>query len=93
MVLPQIPYESLIPQTIENLLVAGRCISCDHIALGSLRVMPQCFLEGDAAGCAAAIAIQTGKTVRVIDVEHLQSKLREYGAIITKDDIVKQAVE
>jgi len=55
--------------------------------------MPQCFLEGDAAGCAAAIAIQTGKTVRVIDVEHLQSKLREYGAIITKDDIVKQAVE
>jgi hypothetical protein len=89
----QIPYDALIPRNVENLLVAGRCISCDHIALGSLRVMPQCFLEGDAAGTAAAMAIKTGKPVRSINVADLQNKLREYGAIISRDDIVKQAVE
>jgi hypothetical protein len=86
----QIPYRALVPEGVDNLLVAGRCISCDHVALGSLRVMPQCFLEGDAAGTAAALAIESGKTPRELDVPALQERLREYGAIVTRDDIAMQ---
>lgn len=85
----QIPYRALLPKGVENLLVAGRCISCDHVALGSLRVMPQCFLEGDAAGMAAALSLRENRTLRTLDVGLLQEKLRSAGAIVTEGDIVK----
>lgn len=86
----QIPYGALVPQKINNLLVAGRCISCDHIALGSLRVMPQCFIEGDAAGIAAAMAIDENVSVSQIDRKNLQHILRMRGAIVTEEDIVRE---
>ncbi|GHU74408.1 pyridine nucleotide-disulfide oxidoreductase [Clostridia bacterium] len=86
----QIPYRALVPMEVDNLLAAGRCISCDHIALGSLRLMPQCFIEGDAAGAAAAIALATGHSLRHIDTSLLQETLRKHGAIITSSDIVSQ---
>jgi len=85
----QIPYRALLPKGVENLLVAGRCISCDHVALGSLRVMPQCFLEGDAAGMAAALSLRENRTLRTLDVGLLQEKLRSAGAIVMEGDIVK----
>ena len=84
----QIPYRVLLPQTLNNVLVAGRCISCDHHALGSLRVMPQCFIEGDAAGVAAAIAAQNNTFPRNIDIAILHHKLRQCGAIVKDEDIV-----
>lgn len=85
----QIPYRALLPKNIDNLIAAGRCISCDHIALGSLRVMPQCFIEGDAAGCAAALSLKDNKTPKTIDTKVLQKNLREHvNAIISSDDIV-----
>ncbi len=83
----QIPYRALLPKTVDNLIVAGRCISCDHIALGSLRVMPQCFVEGDAAGAACGIAAQTGKLLREIDIRRLQDILRQNGGIVFAEDI------
>lgn len=83
----QIPYRALLPKNIDNLIVAGRCISCDHMALGSLRVMPQCFIEGDAAGAACAVAEQTGKILRNIDVNLLQNILRKNGGIVFAEDI------
>ena len=86
----QIPYRALLPQQVSNLAVAGRCISCDHIALGSLRVMPQCFIAGDAAGAAAALALRTGKTLKTLDVPTLQNHLRGVGAILTEGDIAAQ---
>jgi len=70
----QIPYRSLIPKKIDNLLVAGRCISCTHRALGSLRVMPQCVLEGEAAGLAANLAIRENKAPKEVDVGELQDE-------------------
>lgn len=85
----QIPFRALVPQNIDNLTVAGRCISCTHTALGSLRVMPQCMLEGEACGTAASLAIDANVTIRGIDMKQLQSSLREQGAIITADDIVR----
>ena len=54
-----IPYGCLVPQKIENLLVAGRCISIDHFALGSMRVMYQCMATGEAAGLAAAQSLNS----------------------------------
>ncbi|MBE6940873.1 MAG: FAD-dependent oxidoreductase [Ruminococcaceae bacterium] len=85
----QIPYRALLPQTLHNVLVAGRCISCDHHALGSLRVMPQCFIEGDAVGIAASMAVQRGVSPRNIDIRVLQEALRNAGAIVTEQDIVE----
>jgi len=51
-----IPYRSLLPRGIDNLLVAGRPISADHVAHSSLRIQPTCWVLGQAAGTAAAMA-------------------------------------
>lgn len=53
-----IPYRVLIPQKVENLLLAGRAVSASHVALGSLRVMFTLGALGQAAGTAAAICIK-----------------------------------
>ena len=83
----QIPYRALVPKKVDNLLVAGRCISCTHIALGSLRVMPQCILEGEAAGVAAELADSAGRSPRDLDVTTLQAALRDQGGILFEEDI------
>lgn len=57
-----IPYECLIPAGLENVLVAGRCLSADREALGSARVIGQCIATGQAAGTAAALGSRTGRT-------------------------------
>jgi hypothetical protein len=85
----QIPYRVLVPQQVDNLLVAGRCISCTHVALGSLRVMVQCMLTGEAAGLAAVQSIQQDVTPGKIDISLLQSTLRENGGILNEEDIEK----
>lgn len=54
----EIPYRCLLPKDIDNLLTAGRCISSDRGANGSLRIMPTCMATGQAAGTAAAMAIK-----------------------------------
>jgi len=84
----QIPYAILLPKGLDNILTAGRCVSVTHIGLGSLRVMAQCFLMGQAAGTAAAISIDDDTTPRNVDVPELQAKLRAAGCILTEDDIV-----
>lgn len=88
----QIPYRALVPQRIDNLLVAGRCISCTHIALGSLRVMSQCVLEGEAAGVAAYIAIKANTTPRMVDVQELQFVLKSTNCIVDENDLVRGRV-
>ena len=85
----QIPYRALVPQKIDNMLVAGRCISCTHKALGSLRVMPQCMLEGEACGVAAYEAIKDDCAMRDVNVPKLQKQLRAQNAIVFDEDIVK----
>lgn len=75
-----IPYRCLVPKNAENLLVAGRCVSADHDAQASLRIMPTCSTLGEAAGIASALAIDGNCSVREIDIGELRSKLRENGA-------------
>ena len=82
-----IPYRILLPQGADNLLTAGRCVSCTHIALGSIRVMVPCIGMGEAAGTAAALSLKNGVTPRDLDVAELQEQLRTQGGILSEDDI------
>lgn len=77
-----IPYRALIPKNAENLLVAGRCISSDHTAQASYRIMPTVCTLGEAAGTAAAIAAKHKVTVREVDITELQATLKNNGAFI-----------
>lgn len=83
----QIPYRIIVPAKIDNLLVAGRCASCTHEALGSLRVMPQCGVMGQAAGVAAVISIRGNVTPRKVNIKELQAELRKQDCIIDETDI------
>lgn len=77
-----IPYRSLVPQEIENLLVSGRCISTDRLVQGSIRVMPCCFITGQAAGTAAALCKEQDLAPRELDAGLLRTVLREQGAYL-----------
>jgi ribulose 1,5-bisphosphate synthetase/thiazole synthase len=77
-----IPYRCLLPQKVEGLLVAGRCLSADHNAHASVRSMGQCMAMGQAVGLAGALAVKTNKTVREVSRGVLQSELRRIGAVI-----------
>ncbi len=77
-----IPYRSLIPAKINNLIVAGRCISTEREALGTIRVGATCGATGHAAGVAAALSVQCGCTPREVDVQALRAELRNQNAII-----------
>ncbi|WP_304379495.1 FAD-dependent oxidoreductase, partial [uncultured Parabacteroides sp.] len=71
------------PKGIKNLLTAGRCISTDEQAFGSIRVMPCCLVTGEAAGMAAVHAIeQTRNDVHKIDISYLRKRLKEEGQLI-----------
>ncbi|MQA81157.1 MAG: FAD-dependent oxidoreductase [Streptosporangiales bacterium] len=78
----QIPYRSLVPTRPEQLLVAGRCVSATHEALGAIRVMPPAFAMGQAAGTAAALAVNDGVAPRAVDVAELQRRLLSAGAYL-----------
>lgn len=75
----EIPYRSLVPQKVEQLLLAGRSISTDNIATGRTRNLPACMTTGQAAGFAAAIAVMSKKNVRDIEISRLQEELKKVG--------------
>ena len=78
----QIPYGCLVPSGADRLLVAGRCVSASHEALGAIRVMPPAFAMGQAAGTAAALAVAEGVEPRNVPVEWLQETLVKSGAYL-----------
>lgn len=80
-----IPYRTLTACGIENLLIAGRCISADREVQSSLRVMPCCMITGAAAGAAAALTQHNGK-VRDLDMNELRAALRSLGAFLPESD-------
>lgn len=79
-----IPYRSLVPQKIKNLLVAGRSISTTHEAMSAIRVMAPCMAMGEAAGRAARIALRDGVQPADVDVRKVQKELLEKGAYLRK---------
>jgi FAD dependent oxidoreductase len=74
-----LPFETLIPQTGENLLVAGRCLSAEHEAMASARVTAQCFGMGYAAGAAAALMLKEDLTVQQLSGVDVQNWMRARG--------------
>ena len=74
------PYRTLLPKQVDNLLVAGRHYSATSTAQKMSREIPPCMAMGEAAGVAAAMALDAGVRVRDVDVKALQAKLRAQGA-------------
>lgn len=77
-----VPYRTLLPRGISNLLVAGRCISTDYVAQGCTRSQAACMMTGQAAGTAAALAAKARVDPRVLDIATLQSVLVSQNQII-----------
>lgn len=77
-----IPYRTLLPEKIENLLVAGRCISTTHEAMSAIRVMAPCMAMGEAAGRAAKLAIRNKVSPSALDVQLLREELMAKGAYL-----------
>jgi hypothetical protein len=77
-----VPYRSLVPQKIKNLLVAGRCISTTHEAMSAIRVMAPCMAMGEAAGRAAKQAVRRNVQPADVDVQQLQQELLSKGAYL-----------
>jgi hypothetical protein len=75
-----IPLRALLPQGVEQLLVAGRCISGAHEAHASYRVMPVSMATGQAAGVCAAIAARTKRSPRAVPSADVQRELERQGA-------------
>lgn len=77
-----IPYRSLLPKRLDNLLVAGRCISTTHETLATTRLTPSCMATGQAAGTAAAIAWEQAISPKQVDIGQLQERLIRNGALL-----------
>lgn len=84
----EIPYGCLVPLGVEQLLVAGRCISADHTAHARSRNMPACMATGQAAGIAAAVALEEGVSVRDVSIGKVQDALRSIGMPLHAEEIV-----
>ena len=77
-----IPYRCLITNEVNNLIVAGRCISTTHEACAAIRVTPIVMAIGQAAGTAAAQSVLSGQFANQLDTEMLRKTLKKNGAFL-----------
>ncbi len=75
----QVPYRIVVPQQVQNLLVAGRCVAGDRVSHASTRQMACCMVTGQGAGVAAALSLRDGRTCREVDVSKVQAELARQG--------------
>jgi hypothetical protein len=78
----QVPYGIILPQKVENLLVAGRCVGGDKISHAATRQMMCCAVTGQAAGAAAAVSLKNNVTCREVDIAKVQKALKNQGVRI-----------
>ena len=78
----RIPYGALLPKTVDNVIAAGRCISCASDLIDRVRLIPVCVVTGHAAGVAAALAAKSGARPRDVPAADIQKVLREQGAYL-----------
>ena len=74
-----VPYRMMVPKGINNLLTAGRCVSTDRAMQSSIRVMPGCYITGQAAGVSAALCAKEGCSPKDVNVQAIQSTLVDMG--------------
>jgi hypothetical protein len=77
-----VPYGALVPRSLDGLLAVGRHVSCDANSHGFMREIPQCWLTGQAAGVAAALAVSSKVEPRKVDIPELQKALRAQGVFL-----------
>lgn len=77
-----VPYRCLVPLELDNLLVAGRCLSANSDAAGAVRVMPPVMAMGHAAGVAAALCLKGGALPRELDTDALRAELKAQKAFL-----------
>jgi hypothetical protein len=77
-----VPYDTLVPARLDGLLACGRHVSSDASSHGFMREIPQCWLTGQAAGAAAAVAANAGVQPRAVNVGEVQAALRKQGVFI-----------
>ncbi|TAL33924.1 MAG: FAD-dependent oxidoreductase [Spirochaetes bacterium] len=78
----QLPYGIILPQGVDNLLVAGRCVAGDKISHAATRQMVSCTATGQGAGVAAALAVRDRTTPRYVNIAKLQAQLKKQGVRI-----------
>jgi succinate dehydrogenase/fumarate reductase flavoprotein subunit len=79
-----VPYRAIMPETLDGLLMAGRCISATHVAASAGKSMGNCMATGHAAGVAAALSVQQGCLPRELPVNALQRALQADGVDLTR---------
>ncbi|MFM7027849.1 MAG: FAD-dependent oxidoreductase [Chakrabartia sp.] len=77
-----VPYRSMLPKGVKNLLVTGRAIGGDKVSHAAVRNMMCCAVAGQGAGVAAALCVQTGRDFATVDISKVQQELRRQGARI-----------
>ncbi|MGW8271583.1 MAG: FAD-dependent oxidoreductase, partial [Burkholderiales bacterium] len=88
-----IPLGALLPASLDGLLAPGRHVACDRNSHGFMREIPQCWVTGQAAGVAAAIALSQGVEPRNVDVARVQARLRAQGVYLrTPDEAAAQGL-
>jgi hypothetical protein len=81
-----IPYGALVPVKLDGLLACGRHVSCDKNSHTFMREIPQCWITGQAAGVAAAVAVAQGVEPRAVDVPRVQAALRDQGVYLRQTE-------
>jgi hypothetical protein len=77
-----VPYGSLVPQSVDNLLVAGRCVAGDKISHSAMRNIMACTVTGQGAGVAAAVSLKEGSSTSTVDIAKVQDELEKQGVRI-----------
>ncbi|MBO4217857.1 MAG: FAD-dependent oxidoreductase, partial [Clostridia bacterium] len=88
----QIPYRSLLPREVGNLIAAGRCISVQREVLGPVRVMAPCLAAGEAAGTAAGQVLKDGRAFRDADVAALRKAVVGYGGYTDRSAVKREII-
>ena len=89
--LVSVPYGALVPRNLDGLLACGRHISCDANSHGFMREIPQCWLTGQAAGVAAAVAAGAGVEPRAVDIGELRKALVKQGVFLQEPAVAPAA--
>lgn len=86
----QVPLGCLVPERVDNLLVAGRCVAGDNVSHAAMRNMMACTVTGQAAGVAAAVSVRQGVPVARVNVGKVQAELGRQGVELEPKAIVSK---